>query len=102
LHSALPVGVGEILKAGGKLDGEPSPRRKKSGEIGFGAKEKDLRRFAVSPYAEMCRRQDLNLHCQLRQPGPQPGASANSATPACFTFLLSALSPRNQEILLLF
>src|SRR5438270_647809 len=34
-----------------------------------------------------CRRQDLNLHCQLWQPGPQPGASANSATPAGGAYL---------------
>ena len=31
-----------------------------------------------------CRRQDLNLHWVLTQLGPQPSASANSATPASF------------------
>jgi hypothetical protein len=27
-----------------------------------GAREKGQRRFAVTPYVSMCRRQDLNLH----------------------------------------
>lgn len=40
------------------------------------------------PFRCKCRRQDLNLHCQLRQPGPQPGASANSATPAWSNYIM--------------
>jgi hypothetical protein len=38
--------------------------------------------MAAGPFYYECRRQDLNLHEKLIPPGPQPGASANSATPA--------------------
>src|SRR5690242_18347947 len=46
-----------------------------------------------------CRRQDLNLYWDLPQPGPQPGASANSATPACFFLLYLTGPPPDNQVL---
>ena len=49
---------------------------------GFSARKKDSRRIVVSPYPVRCGREDLNLHSLLRELGPEPSASANSATAA--------------------
>ena len=43
---------------------------------------KGLAAIAASPYSAQCRREDLNLHPPLSGLGPEPSASASSATSA--------------------
>ena len=48
-----------------------------------GQKGKGLRSTGREPFChEQCRRQELNLHPPLEGLGPEPSASANSATSA--------------------